>query len=119
MICRKPQEIRSMNSEQQEPLLRRAAQAGLAAEDVGTIRAIFESYAYVSELIEHKQISLDRLRKMLFGAQTEKTAEVTGRQQADSSTPASAAAAGAASIAPESSNSPCQATPTGKKGHGR
>jgi transposase len=79
MIPRKPSEIIAMDVEQQEALLRRAAQAGVAAEDVDTIRAVFESYAYVSELIDHKNISLARLRQLLFGARTEKTADIVGR----------------------------------------
>ena len=43
-----------------------------------TIKAVIESYAYLANLVGNKNITIVRLRKMLFGASTEKTAAVTG-----------------------------------------
>ncbi len=87
------------------------------------IRAIFESYAYVSDLIEHKNTSLARLRSLLFGSATEKTADVLGRTRAASPAAAHDQSAGVAAsttaATPENSGEPHTDSRTGKKGHGR
>jgi hypothetical protein len=64
-----------------EELVRRAEQKAFETEDYETIRAVLESYCYVTNLIDQKSTTLARLRKLLFGARTEKTAEVIGRQE--------------------------------------
>ena len=48
----------------------------LDAEDYATIRTVLESYAYLTNLVGSKNTTIGRLRKMLFGAKTEKTAAV-------------------------------------------
>jgi len=102
-----PPEIIEMNEQKWQELLRRAEQTGLEERDLKLIRALFESYAYLTELIDDKNTSITRLRKLLFGAWTEKTASVVGRDQ-----PAQAASTEPASLAAEE--------PAGrKKGHGR
>jgi hypothetical protein len=47
-------------------------------EDAELIERVFESYEYVTGLIHDKSMSIARLQKMLFGAKTEKTDQVTG-----------------------------------------
>ena len=54
------------------------AEAALDAKDYETIKAVVESYAYIADLVGDKNITITRLRKMLFGASTEKTAAVIG-----------------------------------------
>jgi transposase len=54
------------------------AEAALDGEDYETIKAVVESYAYIADLVGDKNITIRRLRKMLFGASTEKTAAVVG-----------------------------------------
>ena len=78
---RPPPEILEMNDQKRQELLRRVEQAGLEEGDLKLIRALFESYAYITELIDDKNTSITRLRKLLFGARTEKTANVIGRDQ--------------------------------------
>ena len=39
--------------------------------DLKLIRALFKSYAYVTELIDDKNTSMTRLRKLLFGPNRE------------------------------------------------
>lgn len=96
-----------MNDRKQQELLRRIEEAGLEEGDVKLIRALFESYAYLTELIDDKNTSIGRLRKLLFGARTEKTANVVGCDQ-----PAQTPSTEQASLAAEE--------PTErKKGHGR
>src|SRR3954447_4340749 len=71
-----------VDSERLEEVLRRAEQS-LDEKDAGLIRAVFESYAYVTELIEDKNTSIRRLRQLFFGARTEKTATVVGEKVED------------------------------------
>ncbi len=72
-------EIVEVNSTQLEDVLRRAEQS-LDADDYRLLRAITESYAYIADLVEDKNTSIRRLRKLFFGARTEKTDTVVGRR---------------------------------------
>lgn len=94
MSTHPPQEIIDLSVEQREALLGRAAEGELSADDLQVIRAIFESYAYVTDLIDHKNTTLARLRKWLFGASTEKTASLVGPGGAVEPAPPPPAAAG-------------------------
>jgi len=69
--------IIELNMNELEDLLQRT-EAALDAKDHETIKAVVESYAYIAELVGNKNITIARLRKMLFGASTEKTSAVTG-----------------------------------------
>ena len=60
-----------------EDVLRRA-EAKLHQEDYALLKAVTESYAYITDLVGDKNTTIYRLRKMLFGAKTEKTAAVVG-----------------------------------------
>jgi transposase len=62
-----------------EELMRRASEGAFQAEDYPKIQGVLGSYRHLLQLIESKSISLARLRKLLFGASTEKTADVVGR----------------------------------------
>jgi transposase len=64
-----------------EEVLGRVEQA-LAPEDIALIRAVFQSYLLVTDLVEDKNTTLRRLRQLLFGAATEKTATVLGQADA-------------------------------------
>jgi transposase len=70
------QEIIELNRDQMEALLRRAATHQLRDEDYETIKGLIESYAYLTQLLGDKRTSIHRLRKLLFGAGTEKTRNV-------------------------------------------
>jgi len=71
-------EIVEVDSTQLEEVLRRVEQS-LDEKDTKLIRAVFESYVYVADLVEDKNTSIRRLRKLFFGARTEKTEAVVGR----------------------------------------
>jgi transposase len=73
--------IIDVSNAQLEEVLHRVEQA-LDEKDVELIRAIFQSYLYVTDLVEDKNTSIRRLRQLLFGAGTEKTEAVVG-QHAD------------------------------------
>jgi transposase len=70
-------ELVEVDSDRLEEVLRRAEQA-LDEKDAALVRAVFESYAYVTELVEDKNTSIRRLRQLLFGSSTEKTEAVVG-----------------------------------------
>ena len=67
---------------QLEEVLRRVEQS-LDEKDAALIRAVFESYAYVTDLVEDKNTSIRRLRQLFFGARTEKTDAVVGPKAED------------------------------------
>src|SRR5436305_10139782 len=81
-----------VDSERLEEVRRRAEQS-LDEKDAALIRAVFESYAYVTELVEDKNTSIRRLRQLFFGSRTEKTAAVVGAKAEDSDAPSDSAAA--------------------------
>jgi transposase len=64
-----------------EEILRRVEAKELRADDYETIKTLAQSYVHLTELLKDKNTSLGRLRKMLFGAKTEKTAALLGSSQ--------------------------------------
>jgi transposase len=72
-------ELIEVDSERLEDVLRRAEQS-LDEQDSLLIRRVFESYAYVSDLVEDRNTSIRRLRDLFFGSKTEKTDAVTGQR---------------------------------------
>ena len=114
-------EMIEVDSTRLEDVLRRAEQA-LDAEDYRLLRAIAESYAYVTDLVEDKNASIRRLRQLFFGARTEKTAAVVGRQdEMAGATRPSCEAADLALAAEEAGagESDPSCTAPASRGHGR
>jgi transposase len=68
--------IIELGRDELEAILQRAKAGPLRDEDCAKLQALIESYAYITELLEGKKISLDRLRKLLFGSRSEKTRDV-------------------------------------------
>jgi hypothetical protein len=102
------------------------ARAVMSEKDFELLKALAESYAYVSHLVEDRQTTIAKLRKLLFGSTSEKTSDVLGKSAA--AQPEATAASGAhtdgstASItSPESGNAsePIDADRPPSKGHGR
>ena len=54
------------------------AEQRLDEKDSHLIRRLFESHAYVSDLIEDKNTSIRHRRQLFFGSRTEKTKAVVG-----------------------------------------
>jgi transposase len=69
--------IIELNMSELKDVLRRA-EAKLDEKDYALLKALAESYAYLTDLVGSKNTSISRLRKLLFGAKTEKTAAVVG-----------------------------------------
>lgn len=61
----------------------RRAEASLDPSDARYVRAVFESYKYITDLVDDKETSIRRLRQLLFGSQSEKTRDVTGNSSSD------------------------------------
>lgn len=109
-----------------EEILRRVEAKELHADDYETIRTVIESYVGLFSLVGDKNTTIARLRKMLFGASTEKTTAVIGDTK-DSQPPLTqdAAAGPAASTAGNGETASVPATDGGnaaetrRKGHGR
>jgi transposase len=114
-------ELIDVESEQLEELLRRVEQS-LDEKDSTLIRRLFESYAYVSDLIEDKNTSIRHLRQLFFGKRTEKTAAVVGEKTKDSDAPSGhAAGADTGSVTGEDSTDKSNGSDetAATKGHGR
>jgi len=105
--------IIDLDMDRLESLLGRAERA-LNEEDYETIKAVVESYAYIAELVGEKNITIQRLRKMLFGARTEKTATVVGKGK-DCETSSPDAPAVPAEVPPQDKDD----SHTPRAGHGR
>jgi transposase len=72
-------ELVEVDSTRLEEVLRRVEQS-LDEKDSALVRAVFESYAYVADLVEDKNTSIRRLRQLFFGARTETTEAVVGQR---------------------------------------
>ncbi len=115
-------EIIEMDIERLESLLHRAEQASLSPEDRQTIRTICESYLYLTQLIDQKSTTIARLRKFLFGAQTEKTSTVLSRGSEDSLKGQAGESASGQTCEEPASGEPTAAKPSASSrqpGHGR
>src|SRR3954454_18371969 len=75
-------ELVEVDSTRLEEVLRRVEQS-LDEEGAALVRAVFESYAYVSDLVEDKNTSIRRLRQLFFGRRTETTDAVVGQKTAN------------------------------------
>lgn len=73
-----------LNIEELERLLERAKQGPLSDPDYQTLKAAVETLGYLTQLLEDRKTTTDRLRQILFGASSEKTRTVlkTDRTQA-------------------------------------
>lgn len=91
-----------------EDVLRRVDANELKAEDGKAIRALIQSYIHLTQLLQDKNTSLSRLRKMLFGVKTEKTLAVVG-STTDAQTPSSPEADTATDPAPQCPDAPQEA----------
>lgn len=118
MITRKPEDIIEMDVAQLESLLARIEQGTLERDDLQTLRAVLESYFYVTQLLDKKSTTITRLRQLVFGATTEKTADVTGRDAQDSAADGPSAADRPTEDSPERPSGDQQPAMS-KKGHGR
>ncbi len=65
-----------LNIEQLERLLERARKDPLSEPDYQTLKAAVETLGYLTQLLEDRKTTIERLRQILFGASSEKTRNV-------------------------------------------
>jgi transposase len=110
-------ELLEVDDKQLEEVLRRVEES-LDEQDSHLIRRLFESYAYVSDLIEDKNTSIRHLRQLFFGSRTEKTEAVVGAKAGKNkeASPREAAADGSSA---DDANIDASDDSTVAAGHGR
>jgi transposase len=109
----RPIERVDMNQEELDALLERARIGPLSEEDCAKLRGVIETLSYLTDLLEDRKTTIQKLRQILFGASTERISNLlkTGAAQSPpeggrTATPGTAGEQGA--------------KPTDKtKGHGR
>ena len=65
-----------LNMEELEILLERAKARPLSEQDYNKLKAAVETLGYLTQLLEDRKTTIDRLRQILFGASSEKTRKV-------------------------------------------
>jgi len=68
--------------EELNAIVERAAQGALNPEEHAKLKAAMDTLAFLTAEIKSKQASLERLRRLLFGAKTEKTRAIVGEASA-------------------------------------
>ena len=116
MMMSKETTVIELDMEELQEILRRAEAKQFNDEDYETTKTVLQSYVHLVELLKDKKISNHRLRKMLFGASTEKTAAVLAGGTDPEAGPLHDAAVSTES--PRETD-PKKKSPTRPKGHGR
>ena len=93
----------------------RQAEKKLDEKDYAILRAVVDAYDTIAELVDDKNTTIARLRKLLFGSRTEKTKTVVGDGK-DSQPPSPQATTASAS---DSSTKTAETEKSPRPGHGR
>jgi transposase len=72
----KPIERVDMNKEELEALLERARTEPLSEEDYAKLKGVVETLSYLTDLLQDRKTTIQKLRQILFGASTEKTSNL-------------------------------------------
>ena len=73
-----------INVQELEEILERAKTSPLTEEDCAKLRKVFETLEYLTNLVGDKDTTISKLRKILFGASTEKIRNILGIEGAKS-----------------------------------
>jgi transposase len=71
-----PPETIALKMDELEQLLARLKASGIEEQDYEMLQALVESYVYLTQAIEEKGTKIAELRRLLFGAASEKTKQV-------------------------------------------
>jgi transposase len=104
--------LREVRLEELRAILARATTAPLSPEDHASLSVAVDTLAFLTQELEAKGTTIERLRRMLFGPSTEKTRDVVGQGSKAAGEAASGAGEGGAATAPAE---PKEKAP----GHGR
>lgn len=112
---KRPIERVEINVRELEEILERAKTSPLTEEDCAKLRKVFETLEYLTNLVGDKDTTISKLRKILFGASTEKIRNILGIEGAKTQ-PADATG----SCSAETHTDPTGESSSEKaKGHGR
>lgn len=110
-----------LNRQELEKILERALTAPLGQDDYQKLHAVLETLAYMTQLLENKNTTLQRLRQIVFGASTEKTRQVlqnvADQAVTSPSSPTTPEQSNGAPSPQPSSSPPAESEPA--PGHGR
>ncbi len=110
-----PQPAVQIPIEELEAIIEQARVGAISTEQYTRLKAVIQTFALLQEELQAKKLSMERLKRMLFGASTERTREVLGEDAAEHS--GATAEGGVNEAAGEQS---ARSAPRGKsKGHGR
>ena len=115
-MTRKAPDIIEVTEQRFEELLERAASNTLSDDDMELMRNIFASYRGFFEIVGNKNTTIARLRKMMFGATSEKSTNVLGDPEEVPNGPAGDASDDAAT---DSQSNPADDSSDRPRGHGR
>lgn len=113
---KRPVERVEITMKELEDILERAKTSPLTEEECAKLHKAFETLLYVTDLVGDKDTTIARLRKILFGASTEKICNVLGGEGAKAA--GSAKTTGAAGKQPDDPPAG-EASQEKPKGHGR
>jgi transposase len=114
----RPIERVDMNQEELDALLERARIGPLSEEDCAKLRGVIETLSYLTDLLEDRKTTIQKLRQILFGASTEKISNLVKTGAAQS--PTEGGPAEGVRIATPGTAGEQGAKPADKpKGHGR
>ena len=126
IMSRRAPEIIEVTSQRFEELLERAASNTLRDDDMELMRQIFASYSGFFQIVGDKNTTIARLRKLMFGATTEKSKDILGDAEAapnqpdgDSANAGDAAGIAANSDSDVSRNNETDDSSAASPGHGR
>lgn len=78
-----PTEHDEVSLDQLKAIIERARQEPLNEQDCQLLLSVSETLGYLTEQLAHKQVSIARLRKLLFGASTETLKNLESKQDQD------------------------------------
>ena len=114
----KTPQIEKVAMKELQSLLQRA-KTKLDEKDYQLFKKLVDSYACLTDLVEDKQMTIKRLRQMLFGASTEKTATVIKKTEEEGESESAPATDDDARAPPPQTEDEPSEPPSKRKGHGR
>ncbi len=116
---RKKPLLEEISQEELEAIVLRARTAPLSEEDHGKLKAAVDTLSYLTQALEAKGASIRRLRKLLFGASTEKTSQVLGDDSLDKGDGADTTPAAGDEATGEGEQADDKPDKKKRKGHGK
>jgi transposase len=115
--------LRDMSQDELRAIIERAKTGPLSTEDCATLTMAVDTLLFLTQELEAKGTTIDRLRRMIFGASTERTRTIFGDGQPPPATGTGAPGEAGSSGPAAASDTPASTGPAKEKtkapGHGR